>query len=340
MDPHFEAPRGLPASLPEEVRQTAAALLKLLEGLGGVPNHLRDEVRGACERVTRRVGETQLTIALVGDAGAGRRTLVNALLGERVLPAGAPRRGSTVTIVRRALAFEFSAVSLDGRSVARLSQKMPDRQALFEKQMVQIDRENVATVALAGRLEARKRAASLDVVPERTSRDAPHGAASPAWLALWAWLLRLLLRLSPWVKRLPSPGTSGEGTPALRPQDERAAVVAIERELAGMRTVEQIAAHAQRLQQERQKYEEERRAIFLSQVRDFDGTDIAERIVEYPAKHLPDGLTLMDVPCSSAAGAPIFEKIRSRVAQEADALVVVADVAQPPGEATASLVRR
>jgi hypothetical protein len=106
-----------------------------------------------------------------------------------------------------------------------------------------------------------------------------------------------------------------------------------------MRTFERLAAHAQRLLVERQKYEEERRAVFLSQVRDFDGTDIGERIADYPARHVPEGLTLMDLPCPPWAGAPAFEKMRARVAREVDALVVVADVAKPPSEATASLVR-
>ena len=103
MDSDFDDPRGARASLPEEARQTAAALLKLLEKPGGAfPTHLRAEARTVCEGASRRLTETRLTIALVGDAGAGRRTLINALLGERVLPTGTPRRGSTVTIVRRA----------------------------------------------------------------------------------------------------------------------------------------------------------------------------------------------------------------------------------------------
>jgi hypothetical protein len=122
-------------------------------------------------------------------------------------------------------------------------------------------------------------------------------------------------------------------------EEGRAAVVALEREFAGMRSVEQIAAHARRLRLEREKYEGERRAQFLSQVRDFDGTDIGERILEYPAKYLPEGLTLVDLPCPPLAGALIVEQIKNRVAREVDALVVVADVVHAPGAATALLVR-
>src|SRR5580692_1623673 len=142
------------ASLPEEVRQVADALLKFLETTPGVPTQIRTGVRAACAAVSHELTETSLTVALVGDAGVGRRTLVNALLGDRVLPTGTPRRGSTVTIVRSAPTLEFSALSVDGRSVAKLSRTMPDRQALFEKSMAQIDRETAATVALLARLQA------------------------------------------------------------------------------------------------------------------------------------------------------------------------------------------
>ncbi len=356
------------ASLPEEVRQIADTLLRLLETAGDVPSHARTGVRVACEGVSRTPSETRLTVALVGDAGVGRRTLVNALLGDRVLPTGTPRRGSTVTIVRHAPTLEFSALSIDGRSVAKLSRKMPDRQGLFDKSMTQIDRETAAREALEARLQAaRERAGALEAVagerPDAEPKDpgagrldrlagpvAPLGSrqgAASRWFALWSWILRVLFQWSR-VKRL-APRTSdpearrrarseGGASDAQR-EEARAAIDALERELAGMRTVEHLAAHAQRLLAERQKYEEERRAVFLSQVRDFDGTDIGERIADYPARHVPEGLTLMDLPCPPWGGAPAAEKLRARVAREVDALVLVADVAKPPSEATASLVR-
>jgi hypothetical protein len=372
MDSHFEALRAARASLPDEVRQTADALLKLLEATAGAATPVRAALRVACEGVGRRLSETHLTIALVGDAGAGRRTLINALLGDRVLPTSTPRRGSTVTIVRRAPTLEFSALSLDGRSVARLSRKTPDRAALFEKSMAQIDRETTATEALTVSLQAaRQRAAALETafhdrddgeqlregtaglarLPDKPAPLRSWRRAALLWDALWSWILPLVLRWS-WLGRLlprgASEGDARRRTPreqgarhVARPELEeaRAAIAALVRELGGMRSVEQIAAHAERLRLERRRYEEQRWATFLSQVRAFDGTDISERIVEYPAKHLPDGLTLMDLPCPSVAGSPVVEQLRRRAAREVDALVVVEDVEQPPGEATASLVR-
>ena len=57
------------ASLPEEVRQVADALLKLLETAPDVPTHVRIGVRVAClsRQWVRSPSETRLTVALVGD---------------------------------------------------------------------------------------------------------------------------------------------------------------------------------------------------------------------------------------------------------------------------------
>jgi hypothetical protein len=357
MDSHFEQLRDARASLPDEVRQTAAVLVKLLESASGLPPNTGAAARAACAGVSGRLNETRLTLALVGEVGAGRRTLVNALLGERVLPTNTARRGSTVTIIRRAPVLEFSASSVDGRSVALLSRKMPDREPLFERSMAQIDRELNDAELLAGRLQAtQQRAAELESGTLEPAALVPVQAASFKRLrgvvlllhSLWSWILRLLAPL-PWVKRLP--GSAMEERETLRSlreqrtahagqlREERAAITSLERELAGTRSVELIAAHAHRLRLEREKYGADRRATFLSQVRDFDGTDIAERIVDYPAKHLAQGVTLMDLPCPPIAGSPIVEQVRSRVAREVDALVVVVDIGNGPGKATAALVR-
>jgi hypothetical protein len=340
----LDEPRDAPVSAPDEVGQIAAELVQRLGRTSGSASSAATAFRTACEEVGRKLSEPRLTLALVGDAGAGRRTFINALLAERVLPTNTPRRGSTITTVRHAATLDFSATSVDGRLVAQLSRKMPDRTALFEKSIAQTDREAAATESLAARLqEARQRTTTV----ERVSGPAAAPTATPAatrgaaalWYALWAWILRLLAWW-PWTRALPRAGgsTSDEGREP--PEDPRATVASLERELAGAQSVEQIAAHAQQLRLEQQKYETERLAAFLSQVREFAGTDIAERIVDYPAKYLPGGVTLLDLPCPPAVmGAPVVDHIKARVARDVDGLVVVADAGHPPGDATASLVR-
>jgi hypothetical protein len=381
MDSRFEESGDAQTMLPETVRQAAASLLSLLKNTSGLTPDAASILRAACEGVARRLSETRFSLALVGEAGAGRRTLVNAVLGDRVLATGKPRRGSTVTIVRHASALDFVARSLDGRTVAQLSRKVPDRDALFEKSMGQMQRETTAREDLTSRLQAaRARADALQTsIAVRRELEPPHleppheetakardDAEKPSpprpsfygtprpWWAVWWWILHVLLWpfrrrwLPPPPARSADAGPSRNGTAsadeqrrgqAARLHEERDAIAALERELARMPDGEQIAMRVDRIRRERDKYESERRSAFLSQVRDFDGTDIAERVVDYPAKHLPDAVVLMDLPCPAIADTPAAEQVRKRVAREVDALVLVADIQRPLGAATASLVR-
>jgi hypothetical protein len=118
----------------------------------------------------------------------------------------------------------------------------------------------------------------------------------------------------------------------------RETLSAIERELGAMRSAEQISAETDGLRLGREKHEQDRRAAFLSQVQAFDGTDVAERIVEYPTERLPEGMTIMDLPCG-APGAPALGPLRDRVEREVDGLVLVTDADAAPTVAMASLLR-
>jgi hypothetical protein len=102
---------------------------------------------------------------------------------------------------------------------------------------------------------------------------------------------------------------------------------------------EQIEARIARLRLEQQTYDGERRAAFLTLVRDFEGTDIAERIIDYPAERLAPDLTLVDVPSPTAVNASAVAQVWNRVVRDADALVLVTDIQRPPGAATTALVR-
>jgi GTP-binding protein EngB required for normal cell division len=379
MDPRAEMRRHVEVDLPEEVRQTATGILRLLDTTA-LPAEPAANVRATCEGARRRLSGTRLTVAFVGDAGVGRRTLYNAMLGERVLATGTPRRGSTVTIVRRA-PLGFVAHSLEGRCVAHLARKMPDRDALFSRSMDQIKREVAARGELVSRLEAAR--AQADALQTSIAiRDdlgrSPAAAARPellsrtavamwSWLGLirswiariWIWLSRHWQRVLRATKRFPqsfsgpanppsgAAEADGEPTrlleeekrdPKERLRNERDAIAALERELNGLTTAEQIEARMDRLRLERETYDGERRAALLSLVRDVDGTDIAERIIEYPAG-LSEDLTLVDLPCPTPVNASIVGPVWSRAMRETDALVLVADIQRPPANATAALIR-
>jgi hypothetical protein len=363
--------------LVDEVGRTAAAIAEALTNVGDFLLPAGGTLRGTCEATSRRLSADQITFALVGDANARRRSLINALLGERVLPTSSPRRGSTVTIVHSTETLSFSARSLDGRSVAQLSRRSPDRGPLFDKSMAQLDRETEAKEQLAALVEAtRQRIAELEAdlrgrapddgakdatrppdaskengaplaVAERAAPLALFSRATLLWRALWSWILALVARWSSRWRSFRGKGSEDEAARASFEQramrvaeleEARASIVGLQRDLDGSRSTEQIAAHRERLRLERQRYDEERRAVFLAQARDFDGTDIAERVLHYPAAHLPRGFTLLDFPCVPAGRGPLVEQIRRRVGEDADALVVVSDFETPPSGATARLV--
>jgi hypothetical protein len=280
------------------------------------------------------------------------------MLGDRVLVTSTPRRGSTVTIVRRG-SLGFVAHSLEGRCVANLARKMPARDALFSRSMDQLRREMAAREDVGSRLtSARDHVVDLQAAiaaagsPSRSMAllrlDAPGSRAQESrsrvlsqvptqswWRVVWSWMQRLWI----WVLKRTLPPTATRDDLDAQLQQERDTVCALERELDGMPTKEQMEAHVERLRQEREAYESERRATFLSLVREVDGTDIAERIIEYPADCLAEDLTLVDLPCPTPLNASAVGQVWTSAIREIDALVLVADVKRTTGNETTALVR-
>jgi Dynamin family len=84
---------------PETVRQTTPAtpLAVALTELAGLGTE-QDRVQLATLR--DRLADTRLRVAVVGEATRGKSTLINALLGEAVLPAGGTPVTTVVTTVR------------------------------------------------------------------------------------------------------------------------------------------------------------------------------------------------------------------------------------------------
>jgi hypothetical protein len=92
-----------------------------------------------------------------------------------------------------------------------------------------------------------------------------------------------------------------------RLQEEKAAIVALQDELQKGRDVTQIRARMDRLEEERAKYSLERRAEFLTDLREYDedpkGDDVVELVIDYPAKRPPSGVSIIDgnlaAPCEA-----------------------------------------
>jgi hypothetical protein len=351
----------------DALREAAGALVAALDRSESLAMAAGARVRAACDDAHKRLSDARVTVALVGDAGVGKRTLLNALLGARVLTTGTPRRGSTITFVRRGRSVGFSARSVEGRWVARLADKLPDRDAAFDAAMARVARESAARELVALRLQRARekvggppgmrddpggaRGSQLVHVTAHTSPLRLWPQAERVWLAIWSWIVQLVRWLSARARLRATRSAPGERAPhAAAPAEgpgrdakgslekTRETISAIERELGAMRSAEQISAETDGLRLEREKYEQERRATFLSQVQAFDGTDVAERIVEYPTERLPEGMTIMDLPCG-APGESALGSLRNRVEREVDGLMLVAEADIAPTVAMASLLR-
>ena len=283
----------------------------------------------------------------------------------------APRRGSTVTITSAHEPWNFRRCpSTLGRSIPR-SSRAKCRIAVGSVRKVDgpvVDRSPDSLVAVAttcrrpsslvagaaGGRTARRRAPGSETAGNRQAcaepalpLGSPRDAAS-AWSAALVWILRVLLRKWLWVKRLRARRRAIRRRVAVRPltalpSRERRAPRSRHSPCEASRDAHRQAARracAAAAEWSDRSTRRRGRVLFstaecaTSTVPTSASVSWTTRPATSPGSHA-DGL----FPCPPGAGAPAFEKIRARVAREVDALVVIADVAKPPSEATASLVR-
>src|SRR5215467_7472794 len=127
----------------EEVRQAARALSSLLGGSSALEGETSGGLRMACDEVERRLSREDYPVLVMGASSAGRRALVNAVLGERGLRLGAPDCTSALLFLRRADAANYVARMRDGETT-EFAQRMPDRDASFEKAIARAEQEREA----------------------------------------------------------------------------------------------------------------------------------------------------------------------------------------------------
>jgi hypothetical protein len=192
----------------------------------------------------------------------------------------------------------------------------------------------------------------------------------PPWWAVWLWFWRLLL--APFLRErlreaagreaeaarataaLAAQTAEADGAERVRRgreeaqeaatqrlKDRKDAVLELEDEHADTRAITDTTARVDRLRRERDAYVAERKTLFAAALRDIDaasarGDELLELTIDYPSKHLPEGLTILDLPSPARVdGRAVAE---STVRRDADAFVLVADAARPAGAATTSLV--
>jgi len=220
-------------ALREEVRDVARGLLGLSDEIARVAPEPSAALRAVCERTTLADPTGEITLAIVGPVGTGKRTLINALLGARVLPEGSAWR--TAPLVSVAAAPDLRATAtFDDRTSTDLLGQLPDRNPAFDKARDRAEAEirdaeaarraltdridrahhEVATAvsAIAGVVRAEDEAEDATrqadarlaraltaegdaaAAARRPASDLPSFlGTAPPRWAIWLWLLRILL---------------------------------------------------------------------------------------------------------------------------------------------------
>jgi hypothetical protein len=361
-----------PDPIVEELRRAAEELRAVAGATRASLPELEPALRAA-EEVVREGADIRPTVAIVGPQ-AGRVRVVEALAGAGLLKASASSKGgSRITLVKHASGFDFAAHSRSGRRVVRFSQQVPDKSELFDKRLEQArgDRAKAAGELgeRQGRLaEAREKERVLRHTAERSpSAEEPEDTtlvhaqsvrppamrlASPPWWAVWLWIARLF---APFFRRKPAalPAAPERGDEKARSdarkqerrriaealaEEARAAqerVGALEREVADDDAIARAERTIERLTAERARYAQDRREEFLSHLARI-GDDVAELKIEYPAVHLPEGMTVLDVPVPE--GEDGRRVVSAAVLREAHCFVVVEDPSRPMPPALVSFI--
>ncbi|HEX8789740.1 MAG TPA: hypothetical protein VF765_02230 [Polyangiaceae bacterium] len=347
----------------EELRRAAEELRAVGEVTRAAPPDLGPALRAA-EEVTREGAEVRPTVAIVGPLAA-RVGIVDALAGAKLLAsAGASGKAEQrITLVRHAATPEFVAHSRSGRRIVRFSQVAPDRSDVFDRRLDQSrsEREKAAD-------ELEKRRATLEEArhKERAAHEAaessraegpddttrvharpPELAPAPPWWAVWLWIARLFASL---FRRPPAalPDDGAARRHERRQERKRIAdalhaearvakerVTSLERDVAQDDSVAKAERTIERLDAERARYVQDRRDEILTHLARLDG-DVAELTIEYPAAHLAEGVTLLDV--SEPRGEDGRRFATAAVRREALGFVVVEDPSRPASRLLASFV--
>ena len=209
------------------VRRAGDALASLIPYAAAFGADLVTSIELACEDVEPSLAKTEVTIAVVGDAGA-RSALLRAVAGD-VVDATTLVRPERTTRVRFGASCDYTARFRDER-VLRFARATPDRDPLFARSLERAEaeslellreRERLAARVEVARAEARALEAQIPRLAEeieaagervaevwRTERDATADVASierqtpevprraieaPPWWAIWLWVLRFIL---------------------------------------------------------------------------------------------------------------------------------------------------
>ncbi|HVJ19479.1 MAG TPA: hypothetical protein VM686_28865 [Polyangiaceae bacterium] len=364
------------------------------------------EVRRTVEAVEHRLGRDELHVVVVGERHSGKSTLLDAIVGDRLL-GGARGQLEVVTFLRRRAAPSFRARFASGEQ-DDFSRRVPDRtlelaraEDTIEQALADVERrasaaraelgqaneareraEQGARQALSGAEDARELADDRRSLLDRTEDEAarldrevgelelrvPQGVrlTPPRW-ALWSWLLFglfLLLRRELWSRYQALLAERAVIQVRLIAQ-RRAADAAKRARLLAEAELEPLGAgfeqarvqslevehglHDAELERERlrgelevqrtrrEHHESERWRQFFTDLHALARRrDLCELAIDYPAKHLPDDVTIVDIPGMVSESAAEWRVI----SEQADGCILVSELDRAVSEAAKRFLRQ
>lgn len=377
---------------------------RLLEA--SASKNVEETLRSAKQRLARK----ELHVVVVGERRSGKSTLLDAIVGDRLL-GGARGRIGVPTFIRRREAPSYVATFLGG-ATEDFAVLVPDSTPEFARAGAELEESIGAAKSRcsAGRsglrraIEARESAEHALVEAESTlaalSRTAgiaetelsavEHDArridgvvaevepsipprlrpASAGW-AIWLWLLRILFVLfkrSVWTRyralllereTIRSRLLAGRSEARERSEGKTSAaarLVSLRSDVTTAREHESAVERALRdaekerdalltklddLRSEREHYESERRRRFFSDLNGLSGERGRERrlvelSIDYPARLLPEDVTIIDMPGESADGTPHWGAMRERV----DGCIFVSELDRAVSESAKRFLRQ
>ncbi|HEY3496510.1 MAG TPA: hypothetical protein VGK73_17545, partial [Polyangiaceae bacterium] len=387
----------------EAVPATLRALFEHQESLG--PAAL-SEVERTLENVEQRLARRELRVVVAGERRSGKSTLLDAIVGDRLL--GGARGGlAVVTFLRRRDVPSYRARFESGKE-DDFSSRVPDRAGELDLVAAKLDARlailqrdcHRARLELGqaeesrGQAELRVDRALGDVEQARelaedaeselaaAEEDAARvertlGAleagipaqvrARPPRFALFLWLwfaLFVLVRRERWLRYRTSLSERESARARLLLEREKATAAAETRALAEARFqpldrgAERARSHSselerglrdadaerERLRSEREELRSEREHLVSERWRRFfaDLTALAKKpglvelAIDYPAKLLPEDVTLIDLPGLSNETSPEWALIR----EQADGCILVSELDRAVSEAAKLFLRR
>lgn len=403
--PNPDAEGGVAEALVSTVLTVQSTLRGLLAHEALFDKGALTGVQKTLQQVESRLARQELQVVVVGERHSGKSTLLDAIVGDRLL-GGARGQSSVVTRLRRRALPSYRARLASG-ALEDFARRVPDttsRLALTAEKLTQALSDNEALCRskrseLRRAIESQERAeldteqARSDVAGAREQESAASSELSgleeeavvldgaigelelripahlrvipPRW-ALWLWLLHaiyVLFQRGVWqryqtllrqreqhrerlltrqndareavqARQLAEAGQAPLGSGADQARVRSSAVEQALRQAEAER--ERLRGELEALRSEREHHESERWRRFFADLGALSKrSDVVELAIDYPAKLLPDDVTIVDIPGLVSAVDPEW----GLIAEQADGCILVSELDRAVSERAKQFLR-